>query len=286
MDPRPENLRAMPARQPLKLSFRRQLEAREKECFQFLNRLSPERNYVLIGGYAVSSYHFPRYSADLDIVVEEKEAGFFLELAKSLDYKRSQVRDELEPVYGGRSETFVKDIGFKVGIDLLVNSVQSRQTRCAYSFGYLLANSETREIRGRGLEARAKARVADKEMLIALKAQPMRAQDIGDIIALCYEKPNQARVITHLQKCPREKILENIEKLWTFVEEPKTDSVRGAFSFGPREFEQCIVNCRSLVARVHQSLSKPSRATGDLAGTSKLSKEETFRLLDKMREEE
>src|SRR3989337_2311751 len=97
MDLRPEKLRAMPARRPLKLSFRRQLEAREKECFVFLNRLSPERNYVLIGGYAVSSYHFPRYSADLDIVVEEEEADFFLELAKSLDYKRSRVRTELEP---------------------------------------------------------------------------------------------------------------------------------------------------------------------------------------------
>ncbi|HLE65453.1 MAG TPA: hypothetical protein VI816_04940 [Candidatus Bathyarchaeia archaeon] len=259
MAPRPRKLLAMTAKQPTKLGFRQQLEAREKECFQFLNRLSLEREYVLIGGYAVSSYHFPRYSADLDIVVEDKEAGFFLELARSLNYKRSQVRDELEPVYGGRSETLVKDIGFKVGIDLLVNSVQSRQTGCAYSFRYLLANSQIREIRGRGLEARATARVADKEMLIALKAQPMRPQDMGDIIVLCYEKPDETRVITHLKKCPRKEVIENIEKLRAFVEKPKTDSVRGAFSFGTREFKQCIENCQSLVLEMNKSLSELSK---------------------------
>lgn len=249
----------MTAKQQGKLRFRQQLEAREKECFQFLSRLSPERNYVLIGGYAVSSFHFPRYSVDLDIVLPEKELSFFQELSKSLGFKPTQGREEIESQYGGRSENLVKDIGVKVGIDLLVNSVHSRQTGYAYSFQYLLANSEMREIRGRGLQARATARVADKEMLIALKAQPMRPQDMGDIIALCYERPNDADVITHLQKCPQKKILENMEMLQTYVEKPKTDSVRGAFSFGPREFDQCIRHCRNLISIVNKGLSEPSK---------------------------
>ena len=249
----------MPAKQPTKLAFRQQLEAREKECFQVLNKLPLERNYVLIGGYAVSSFQFPRYSVDLDIVVPEEGAAHFRELARSLEFSPSAGKEEVEPVYGGRSERFAKDIGVKVGIDLYVNSVHSRETDCVYSFQYLLSNSETREIRGRALWARARARVADREMLIALKAQPMRPQDMGDIIALCYEKPDETHVITHLKKCPRKEILENIEKLRAFVEKPKTDSVRGAFTFGRREFDKCIVNCRGLVSSLTRSLSQPPR---------------------------
>ncbi len=246
----------MPAKQSMKVGFRQQLEARENECFKVLNRLPLERSYVLIGGYAVSSYNFPRYSVDLDIAVPLAEAGYFRQLAQSLGYTLAQAWEAVEPLYGGRSETLVKDIGVTVAIDLYVNSVLSRNTGCAYSFQYIFSNSETREIRGRGLGARARARVADREMLIALKAQPMRPQDIRDIIALCYERPDEERLITHLRKCLREMTLENIEKLQAFVEKPKTDSVRGAFFFGPREFNQCIENCQRLVSSVHRSLSK------------------------------
>ncbi len=246
----------MPPEQPVKPGFRQNLENREQECFRFLNRLGPERKYVLIGGYAVSSFHFPRYSVDLDIVVPEEEVGFFQELAKSLGYAPSSSKEEVEPVYGGRSEGFVKDIGVVVGIDLLVNSVQSRDTGCAYSFRHIATNSETREIRGRGLGARATARVADKEMLIALKAQPMREQDIGDILALCYERPNESKLAAHLQKCPRQRILENLEKLRSYVENPKTDSVRGAFSFGQREFGQCLKNCKRLLSTLQGTLQE------------------------------
>ncbi len=253
---RPKKLQTMSAKQPLKLGFRQQLEAREKECFQFLNKLSPERNYVLIGGYAVSSFNFPRYSIDLDIAVPEAEVAHFRQLARTLDYVPVQAKEKVGPFYGGRSERLVKDIGVPVGLDLYINSVHSRDTGCVYSFQYLLSNSETREIRGRALGARTTARIADREMLIALKAQPMRPQDIGDIIALCYEKPDEVRLITHLRKCPGKKILENIEKLQAYVENPKTDSVRGAFSFGPREFNKCIENCRSLASNLQKALHR------------------------------
>jgi len=249
----------MPAKPRVKPGFRQQLETRERECFQFLNRLPMERDYVLIGGYAVSSFHFPRYSVDLDIAVDEEDTSFFRELAASLGFTPVPSKDEVEPMYRGRSEKFVKDIGVKVGIDLYINSVQSRDTGCAYSFQYLFANSEMREIRGRSLEARTSARVADKEMLIALKAQPMRPQDMGDIIALCYDRPNKSDVITHLRKCPGKKILDNLGKLQAYIDNPKPDSVRGAFSFGRREFEESVENCRSLMFSVYKNLSEPTR---------------------------
>ena len=46
------------------------LQLREKEAFDTMSRLSG-CNFVLIGGYAVSSYAAPRFSVDCDIVVED-----------------------------------------------------------------------------------------------------------------------------------------------------------------------------------------------------------------------
>ena len=47
------------------------IEERERACLELLKKL-PE-GYVLIGGYAVSAFEFPRFSVDLDIVIAEKE---------------------------------------------------------------------------------------------------------------------------------------------------------------------------------------------------------------------
>ena len=58
------------------------LSIREKECFDFLKFLKKEMDYVVIGGYAVSSFGFPRFSVDLDIVIPEDEVSFFQKLIK------------------------------------------------------------------------------------------------------------------------------------------------------------------------------------------------------------
>ena len=70
-----------------KVGQREQLENRERECFQFLQEIPMERRYVLIGGYAVSSFQFPRYSVDLDIVIPQRELRFFQGLARRKRFK-------------------------------------------------------------------------------------------------------------------------------------------------------------------------------------------------------
>ena len=44
---------------------------REKDCFDFLNQIPKERKYVVIGGYAVTSFGFSRFSVDIDITLPE-----------------------------------------------------------------------------------------------------------------------------------------------------------------------------------------------------------------------
>ena len=43
-------------------------QLREKEIFETLRKLK-DRNFVLIGGYAVNAYTLPRFSVDCDIVI-------------------------------------------------------------------------------------------------------------------------------------------------------------------------------------------------------------------------
>ncbi len=242
----------MPAKLP-KLSIGQKLEAREKECFQFLNELPLARRYVLIGGYAVSSFQFPRYSVDLDIVIPTGELSFFQDLAENLGFRLESERD-VEQAYQSKSVVYGKQIGVRVGLDLLVNSVYSRQTKFAYPFPYLYENSEVREIRGRGLEARARSRVANREMLLALKANSMRDQDMRDILALSFQEPEVAEVVTHLQKCPLDKLGANLDQLDAHLSTLDPRSFQGIFGTSEVVLKRSIANCRMLVVGVRQGL--------------------------------
>ena len=64
---------------------------REKECFNFLNQIPKQKRYVLIGGYAVTSFGFPRFSVDLDITLPEDEITFFKKLLSENDFNLKTV---------------------------------------------------------------------------------------------------------------------------------------------------------------------------------------------------
>ena len=97
----------------------------------------------------------------------------------------------------------VKKGELPISVDLMINSVQSRQTGYAYPFNYIFKNSEVKEIIGWHPDFKVQMRVADKEMLIALKINSMRATDKRDIIMLCFEKPDVDKIVNNLKKCPR-----------------------------------------------------------------------------------
>lgn len=227
------------------------LSEREKECFDFLNLLKRDMNYVVIGGYAVSSFGFPRFSVDLDIVISEKEASLFMKLIKNKGFILSKTKADLN--YSGKFERYKRGL---VSIDLLINAIQSRQTGFSYPFSYIFKNSEIREVSGWNPSLKVRIRIPYKEMLIALKVHSMRMADKRDIIMLCYEKPTVDKIVDHLKNCPKIKIITNIDELLNVTKNPNLkDSMKGVYSIKDKIYERTIENCINTLEKVKEKLS-------------------------------
>lgn len=235
--------------------MREKIRKREGRCFDFLKAIPINSGYVLVGGYAVSSFHFPRLSVDLDIVIPEKELKFFRELMKKQGFALTGEKTGFDKSYSGKFEKYKKDEKLPVSVDLLINSIQARQTNHAYSFDYVFRNSEIREIRGWHPGIKVKTRVANKEMLIALKTNSMRSADKRDIIMLCYEKPDVDEIIKHLMKCPREPILQHIHELREILVDPKySDAIKGVFTISDRVLERARASCLEVLEKIKKEL--------------------------------
>lgn len=224
--------------------------SREKECFDFLNQLSKERKYVVVGGYAVTSFGFPRFSIDLDITIPEDELSFFKKLLSGNDFVLTTTKDDL--IYSGRFERYEKGL---LSIDLLINGVASRQTGYLYPFKYIYNNSQLRETIGWNPTNKAKVKIAKKEMLIALKIHSMRMADKRDIIMLCYEKPDIQVIFNHLENSPKEKINEHITDLLALISDNKIkDSLKGVYSVNDKIYERAIKNCIDAINKIKHML--------------------------------
>lgn len=230
--------------------------ARERDCFEFLKAIPANRKFVLVGGYAVSSFEFPRLSVDLDIVIPEEELKFFRDFIKEQGFVFSEEKSDFDLTYRGRFEKYTKGGDLPISVDLLINSVQARQTNYPYSFEYILKNSEVKEIRGWDPSSRVQIRVANREMLIALKANSMRAADKRDIVMLCYERPNVKEIVAHLKNCPRGTILKNIDELLELLSDPRyKDAIKGVFTISDEVLKMAIGNCIETFNEIKKKLT-------------------------------
>ena len=226
---------------------------REKECFDFLKQIPKQKRYVVIGGYAVTSFGFPRFSVDLDITLSENEITFFKKLLSEQDFILKSTKEDL--AYSGRFERYEKDL---VSIDLLINGVQSRQTNYRYPFEYIYKNSEIRETNGWDPENKSKARIVKKELLIALKIHSMRMADKRDIIMLCYEKPDAKKILNHFEKSPKDTIKKHIIELQTVFSDQKfKDSLKGVYSVNDKIYKNTIENCQLILNEIMDKFDYP-----------------------------
>jgi hypothetical protein len=226
---------------------------RESICLEVLKEL-PLADYVLIGGYAASSFDFPRFSVDLDLVIMPEKLNQFTKILEKMGFRATEPFEIGKDVYGGRFQRFEKD-DVHASVDLLINSVASRQTGSSYSFEQLMENSQLREVVGFSSNVKARARVANREMLIALKANSMRLADQRDIIALCNSEVEVPKVVQLLKRCPREIVLNNIETfLETLSRERHKDSIKGVFMLDDRVYERIIRRAKTVFQEVQESL--------------------------------
>lgn len=231
------------------------IEERERACLGLLRKL-PKR-FVLIGGYAASSYEFPRFSVDLDLVVSSRDLGEIEEVIKKEGFTLVKEKGEFSKWYKGKILRFEKKVdSLPISVDLFVDFVQARQTDAAYSFDYLWRNSENRKVTGFGIKESVEARAANREMLIALKMNSMRIADQRDIIALCTGEVDLSKLVSHLKRAPREKILKNIETLISTLENPESrDSIKGVFGISDRVYKRITDKAKRQVALIKNGLS-------------------------------
>jgi hypothetical protein len=174
---------------------------REKEIFETLKKIKDSR-FVLIGGYAVTSYTFPRFSVDCDIVLKDKDE--LKEITKELikiGYEKEEI-DKTKLPYCGNFERYEKILAnkFKVSIDILIDEVCDRQTGIVFSAEWVFENSEIRMIKGKTIEEELKLRVASPDALSVMKISSCRINDIRDVFMLALHIKDKKWVKEELNK--------------------------------------------------------------------------------------
>lgn len=200
---------------------------RENEILGIIEAIGKSSmDYVLVGGYAVSAY-MRRFSVDADVCIDKKDLYSFTNLLKSKHFIMAKRRD-LEDVYKGEFECYVKKTKLPVTVDLMIGSVASRQTNASISFQSLFESSAIKKITG--IEKSIDARIPAKEILIALKIHAARMTDARDIAALC-KGIDFDLVEKFVKRGNSKEVQNNIRNLTAhFKSDNFKDSFKGVFS--------------------------------------------------------
>ena len=211
------------------------LDARESIIIKTLQRL-PREDVVLIGGYAVNAYVPPRFSIDCDLVV----LGSSSKLESLLREDGFRKVAEGDVSYGGYVRYEMEKI--KVSFDLLKSSVVDRDTKIVFEDELFKKYSTERTTVGRSVPTRITMRIADPELLFAMKFVSARKQDVRDIFMLAGGNMNWNLVSEILSaKCGRELMEKRICAIRRDVQSTLfRDSLHGPFGRMPNErFELC-----------------------------------------------
>jgi len=221
---------------------------REQEVMRMLNLLlDKEIDFIVVGGYAISTYK-KRFSIDLDIVVKEddlkkfekilEKEGYALHYEKSIallygeNFKRFMKTFENSKSFRGpkNPKGFFREMkNLPVDIDLLINGLVSRTTDATWSIDYIKKHSTKRKLDN------SEFLTPERELLIAMKFHSGRLSDIRDIIALM--PCNKDKLKQHLLIGDIKKLKQAIEKQASFLNKPQfDDSFKGIF--GPYSYNE------------------------------------------------
>ncbi|MFP4608471.1 MAG: nucleotidyltransferase family protein [Candidatus Aenigmatarchaeota archaeon] len=166
-------------------------------------------SYVLVGGYAISVFN-PRFSTDLDIVIGSEEVEKVSNFLEQNGFELTE-RHQKDWFYDREVKEYKKFIqsDLPVGFDLLANGLGCRQTDAEWSFQYLYDHSSKREVKA-GTK-KTLARVADPEVLIAVKLHSGRETDLRDVTALV-EEVDLEDVEQHLHRGDENALQRQLEK--------------------------------------------------------------------------
>lgn len=186
-------------------------------------------DFVVVGGYAVSSLARHRFSVDCDIVISKESVGEFEEILEKEGFEKHVEISGFDEIYGGEFVSYRKAVaGFPVTIDLLVNALVCRVTRAAWSFDYIMKHSIVVNITG--LEASVRCTVPEKELLIAFKIHSGRRADVRDVVML-QENSDAEKILDHLRRGNIGALKEQVENIKEALEdEGLINSLKGVFT--------------------------------------------------------
>lgn len=225
-----------------------ELVEREREILRILDRLK-NTDFILVGGYAVSSLTMHRFSVDCDLVIS-KSLGRIKSILKEEGYMLQIKREGFDAIYGGRFESHAKKINeTSVSVDLLINSLVSRGTNASWSFDYIKRHSVTSEIGTPPI----KCAVPERELLIAMKIHSGRRTDIRDIIML-REGCNLEKVMEHLKRGDMQLLKDKINHIIEALHDKKLiDSLKGVFRL-EHDVERDIEKAKADMAKLNKLL--------------------------------
>ncbi len=187
--------------------------ARERDLFEGLEGL-PTSGILVIGGYAVSARSIPRYSHDIDLVLERESLEGVRRFLGAQRFKKTRDREGFEQNYGGSWERWQRAAAGAT-VDLLPASVQDRHFQVPISFARASSGAELLTLRGIE-ESALRLPVASIEVLIALKLQPLRERDLGDLACLAlsgYAPPKLRRLVQPLAAARPDLLRERVAAL-------------------------------------------------------------------------
>jgi hypothetical protein len=159
-------------------------EARENAILDLLKKLRQAgAEFVLVGGYAISALASYRFSVDCDIVLPKRALAKIRRILKGEGYKKDKEKKGFDKVYGGSYERYVKQIaGLNVTIDLLVESLVSRDTGASWSYREIKSKSSVKTVIG--VSMAVESLVPSKGMMTAFKIHAGRLADARDIVMM------------------------------------------------------------------------------------------------------
>lgn len=228
------------------------LEDREQVVLEMLQKL-PKDDAVLVGGYALNAYVPPRFSVDCDLVVLG-DPGPIEEMLEDHGFERAE---EGDVPYGDYLRYVRPDE--KVSFDLLVDAVLDRQTGVVFGGTLFEDYSRVRTMVGRATPIRIEMRIADPELLFAMKFVPGRRQDIRDLFMLAGEDLDwdTVRGIV-LETCDPDVVLDRVKLTRETVgSEGYRDSLQGAYGQIPDDhFERCRDGLRGILDDLTESAGR------------------------------
>src|SRR6056297_2241535 len=165
--------------------------------------------YVLVGGYAVSTFN-ARFSTDLDIVVAPDSKAEFVEFLEQQGFEETDSHAK-EWFYDTEVIEYEKRLTPQqpIGFDLLVNGLGCRQTEAQWSYDYLYDHSHQQEVSGGTVTTTG--RVINGAVLVAAKLHSGRETDLRDVLAVA-EEIDLGTVTPHLRRGNEQALREQLER--------------------------------------------------------------------------